>query len=380
MRFVHASDWHLGRLFHGLHLTDDQAHVLDQIVDLVRDARADAVVVAGDVYDRAVPPPDAVRLLDDVLHRLVADLGVPVVLIAGNHDSGERLGFGARLLADRGLHVFGPAPRGAGRVELRDEHGPVSIVAVPYAEPAEVRLALGAEDVHDHDAALAALLQGVGAPQGRSIAVAHAWVVGGEPSESERPLTVGGSGTVGADRFDSFSYAALGHLHRPQSVASPTIQYSGSLLKYSFSEAAHAKSVSLVEIDGTGAVTVERVPLSPRHDVRVLEGRLDHLLAAGGAGARDDYLLVRLTDREPLLDAVGKLRQVYPNVLQVERVALGAVGSAAAAAARHARMPQEDLFAAFFREVEGESLGPRERGVLERAVADLRRGEREAGP
>src|SRR3954464_6712037 len=254
MRFLHTADWHLGRLFHGVHLTDDQRHVLNQVVEIARDSRPDVVLVAGDIYDRAVPPPEAVELLDEILSRLVIELKLPVVLIAGNHDSPGRLHFGSRLLAERRLYVTGHLPARCEALVLEDAHGPVSFYAIPYAEPSTVRQCLECPEVTDHNAAMAAILARVreNCPVSpRSVIVAHAFVAGGQECESERPLSVGGAGTVDVSCFAGFDYVALGHLHRPQKIHCPggLVQYSGSLLKYSFDEADHSKSVTLVEMD-----------------------------------------------------------------------------------------------------------------------------------
>src|SRR4051794_5547711 len=188
LRFLHTADWHLGRLFHGVHLTDDQRHVLGQFVDLARDTKPDVILVAGDVYDRAVPPPEAVELLDEVLSRLVLDLKLPVVLIAGNHDSPRRLHFGSRVLAGGGLDVAGNLPKTCTPLTLSDDHGPVHFYAVPYAEPAVVRACLSCDDLEDHDAAMRAVLDGIRAahPKNeRAVLVAHAFVAGGTECESE---------------------------------------------------------------------------------------------------------------------------------------------------------------------------------------------------
>ena len=272
MRFLHTADWHLGRSFHNVSLIEDQAHVLRQLVDLAKDAEVDAVIVAGDVYDRAVPPPDAVSLLSDVLGELALGLGIPVIMIAGNHDSAERLNFGAQLLARSRCHIFGRLGAQPDHVVLEDAHGPVHVLGLPYAEPSVVRERTGA-DLHTHDAAMAHLAAAAAAnvPEAeRSILVAHCFVAGGSESESERPLSVGGAGNVSAAAFEPFAYTALGHLHRPQ-AAGPNARYSGSLLKYSFSEVDHEKSVSLVELDAAGAATVEEVSLTPRRDMRLIE-------------------------------------------------------------------------------------------------------------
>lgn len=376
MRFLHTSDWHLGRLFYGVHLTDDQAHVLDQLVDLARRAKVEAVVVAGDLYDRAVPPPEAVRLLDDVLTRLALAVGVPVLAIAGNHDSPERVGFGARLLAARGVHLAGRLPPST--VELRDRHGPVAFHLVSYAEPAVAREALEEPQIADHAASFAAIVRRIPrAP--RSVLVAHAFVAGGlESPDSERPLSVGGTGTVPPGTFDRFSYVALGHLHRPQAVGRETLRYSGSLLKYGFGEAAHGKSVSVVEMDRSGGCRVEEVPLSPRRDVRRLRGTLAQVLeGAEGDPRRDDYLEISILGREALLDPMDRLRRAYPNVLSLLRPDLERAGEGVAGRTGGARMSESDLFASFFAQVTGGPLEPAHRAAFESVLESLRRAERE---
>lgn len=380
MRFLHTADWHLGRLFHARSLIEDQAHVLDQFVALVREVRPDAVLIAGDVYDRAVPPPDAVALLDDVLARIVVGERVPVVMIAGNHDSAQRLDFGARLMTGQGLHVAGRVGAQASSVTLHDAHGEVRIYALPYAEPAAVRDALGLE-LPSHEAALGAQLAAIRAthPAGvRSVAVAHAFVVGGAASDSERPLSVGGSGAVAAGVFDGFDYVALGHLHRPQTLGT-NVHYSGSLLKYSLSEAGHAKSVSLVELDGAGVARIEPIALKPRHDLRLLRGDLATLIAQAATDPyRDDYVHAVLTDTGALLDPMARLRQAYPNALAMERAVVARSGSASEAGRRLRELDTGALFASFFREVADADLDVDQRRTLDDLLAAMTASERES--
>ncbi len=383
MRLLHTADWHLGRVFHGRSLLEDQAAVLDALVRMVGDERPDAVLVAGDIYDRSVPPADAVRLLDDTLTRIVVGLRTPVFLIAGNHDGPDRLSFGARLMAGAGLRVEAVPVVAPGASVLADAHGEVEIFALPYAEPPMMRNVLGADaQVPDHAAVLAAQMAAVRRardPSRRLVVMAHAFVAGGLDSESERPLVVGAAASVPATVFDDAHYVALGHLHRPQRVARDAIRYAGSLMKYSFSEASHAKGVALVELDGAGRVRVETLPLAPPRDLRIVEGRLAEVLArAPDDPGKDDYLLVRLTDQGALLDAMPRLRAVYPNALAIERPALAA-GGGARAAPRHARVELIDLFGSFVADVAGEPLdAPSRRYVAERIEA-IARGEREAG-
>ncbi|TDN45590.1 exonuclease SbcCD subunit D [Azoarcus indigens] len=447
MRFLHTADWHLGRVYHGMPLLEDQAHVLRDFVRLAAELKPDAILIAGDVYDRSVPPADAVKLLDEVLAELVLGLGLRVAMIAGNHDGPDRLAFGSGLLARAGLTVRGPVEAGAEPLLFDDAHGKVAVHLLPYGEPALVRAALplapaiavkaaaqgtqpkgrpamgqpamgqpvmsqgelfpsaeaapdlanqanpvdpaessapseaAAPRIADHHSALAAQVAAARARQpagARSVAVAHAFVIGGSEAESERPLTVGGSGSVGAELFDGFDYAALGHLHRPQQIGSPRIQYSGSLLKYSFAEADHAKSVSLVTLGAPGELQVERIALAPRRDLRILEGRLDELLAAAASDpARQDYVLARLSDDGALLDAMGKLRTAYPNALAIERSLLQGEGGAHRGG-DHRRMRVEDLFAGFYREMTGQALGEGAAAVLAEVVQRVEREARQA--
>ncbi|MDY5464554.1 MAG: exonuclease subunit SbcD, partial [Megasphaera elsdenii] len=241
MRILHTADWHLGKLFYGNYLTEDQAYVLEQqFLPLLRDEGIDAVVLAGDVYDRSLPPAEAVELFDDIATKITADLKIPFLVISGNHDSPARLSFASRLLAPQGLYIAGELDRLTGPVVLEDEAGPVAFLTIPYAEPAVVRQVLGQETVRSHQQAMEALLawQAQAVPKGaRTVCIAHAFVAGGVAGDSERPLSIGGTDQVTSSLFAPFTYTALGHLHGPQKVTSDTIRYAGSLLKYSFGEA-----------------------------------------------------------------------------------------------------------------------------------------------
>jgi exonuclease SbcD len=394
MRLIHTADWHLGRLFHNVHLTDDQEHLLEQLVALVAEVKPAAVLIAGDLYDRAVPPTEAVELLDSVLTEIVDGYGVPVIAIAGNHDSAVRVGFAASLLRERGLHMVGELPQAASPIVLRDEHGPVHVHALPYADAAEARYAYGDETIHDQQAVAAAgVARALAAtPVGeRRVAVAHAFVAGALESESERPLSVGGATQVPAAVFDGFDYVALGHLHRPQTCGSATVRYSGSLLKYSFAEHDHDKSVSLVEIGAPGSadgdagaagrarVTVESVAFTPRREVRRLEGTLAELLARGAFDPRpDDYVLAALLDRGALLDPIGRLRSVYPNALSIERPLYRAAGAAGERPPRPGSVGDLELFDTFFDYATGERLDEQERVELAAIIDRLERRRREA--
>lgn len=379
MKLLHTADWHLGRQFHQLSLVEDQSFALAALERIVAEERPDAILLAGDVYDRAVPPPEAVALFDRTLGVLAVDQNIPLIIIPGNHDSATRLGFGAGLMSGRGVHIVSTLERALEPITLTGADGSrVNVFALPYTEPPAVRQFLKDETIRDHDGAMAALCDRMKSrfvTGERQVLVAHAFVSGGRDSESERPLSVGGAGTVSAAHFSGFDYVALGHLHSPQSIGEVAV-YSGSLLKYSFSECADAKSVTIVEIPARGAITRRTVPLSARRDVRRIEGELKPLIAAAPDDpGRDDYLHVTLTDDGALLNAMARLREAYPNALHLERRFLEpATGSASRVAARRT-LSDADLFRAFCREVLGADATDAQVAAFGTAADSLRTGE-----
>ncbi len=378
MRFIHTSDWHLGRVLHGARLIEDQAFVLEQLVALVKDAEVDALLVSGDIYDRSVPPVEAVELLDDVLNRIVRGLDVPVFMISGNHDSPERLSFASDFLREQGLHVFGTLSD-IRVVQLRDRHGPIEVVGIPYADPAQVRDAGLGDDVRDHDAAMEALVRecSLRRKATRVVVLAHAFISGGKESESERRLSVGGTGEVGGVRFKGFTYVALGHLHRPQAVGGLGLSYSGSILKYSFSEADDRKGVRVVDIGSGGEPKVEFVELAPRHDVRCMSGRFNQLLETkDDPESREAYLEITLTDRGPILDAMERLRKVYPNVLNIRRPAIELDEGRAVETVDPRKVDRTELFATFFEQVTGKKPTKKEMKAFSSILSEV---DRETG-
>jgi exonuclease SbcD len=376
LRIVHTSDWHLGRTLHGEALLEDQSWALDRMVEMLREVRPDALVVAGDVYDRAVPPPDAVSLLDDFVTR-VASLAIPIVAIAGNHDSPERLAFGSRLLEQRGVHLRGGLDGSARPVEL---DGKGLLYAVPFVDPEVVRGLEGDAEVRGHAAATERVLRRAREDAARrelpTVLVAHAFVQGAaETPDSERPLSVGGTGCVPPAAFDGFDYVALGHLHARQDVA-PRLHYSGSPLKYSFSEARHEKAVAIVEV-GKGAARNEAVPLGAKRDVVRLEGTLAELLSRPDLEKhRGDLVEVTLCDEGYVLDAKSRLQARFAHVLHVLRRELGP-GGAGTFARRVEAAGRDDakLFAAFYETVAGGAPTPEQQAVFEAALAAVARRE-----
>lgn len=371
MKFIHTADWHLGKLVHGLYMTEDQRIVLNQFVKLVEEEKPDAVVIAGDLYDRSVPPIDAVELLDEILFKINVELNTPIIAIAGNHDSAERLSFGSSWYRNSHFYLTGKLQKAFQPIHLKG----VNFYLVPYAEPGMVRHLLDDDTIHSHQDAMKAMIGtiekslNVNEP---NVFVGHAFVLGGSTSESERTLSVGGSGCVGQELFSPFSYTALGHLHSPDAIKHDKIFYSGSLLKYSFSEAKQKKSVQIVEMNENGTFQIRYHSLAPKQDMRELEGYLEELLDPSfyERQKREDYLKITLHDEGALLDPINKLRQVYPNVLHLERkMALADLKkSEQTTVQREEKKSEIELFAQFYQEMTTADFTPEKQQVMAEMV------------
>ncbi len=379
MRLLHTSDWHIGRSLHGTDLLAEQEAVLGGLADVVAAEGVDAVLVAGDVYDRAVPSADATAVLDRVLTRL-RTAGAAVVLTPGNHDSARRLGFASGLLAVSGVHVRAATPLLDEPVLLADEHGEVAVYGLPYLEPDIARHELGLTEGRSHEAVLSAAMDRVradllGRPGARSVVLAHAFVGGGLPSDSERDICVGGVDLVPAAVFDGVDYVALGHLHRPQTL-NPRVRYSGSPLAYSFGEAGHGKQAWLVDLDAGGLAEVRAVPLPAPRRLAVLTGELDSLLTdPAHAAVADHFVSVRLTDPVRPVDPMRKLQARFPHCVHLEWAGSGAPGDGRSYAERVAGRTDLQVAADFVRHVRGQEPSEAERELLGRALLTAGREE-----
>jgi len=378
MRILHTSDWHLGRQFHNVSLIADQQHVLNQLISVIEQQNIDVVLIAGDIYDRSIPPAGAVALLDDVIDQISHKLQIPVVIISGNHDSAQRLAFGARQLAKSGVHIISQLGKFTEPVILNDSHGKVEFYGIPYADPAAVRDVLGV-DVHNHQDAMQALIETIKAcndSEVRSVVIAHCFIDGGEESDSERPLSVGGADKVNYSLFTNFHYTALGHLHGPQFKGNEAIRYSGSILKYSFSEARQKKSVTIVDMDAVGECSIEKIPLNPLRNMRIIEGELNEIIANATDDANsDDYLLIRLLDKHALYEPMAKLREVYPNVLQLEKPNLKLAGERQLLKKENLKKGEMPMFLDFYQQMTNDELDEDATKIVAELLDQIHQGE-----
>ena len=400
MRFLHTADWHLGRIFYGQYLTDDQAHVLEnQFFSILKDEKIDGILLAGDVFDRAVPPIEAIELWDSIITRLAMDYKVPLFVVSGNHDGAERLEVGRSMLSRSGIHIWGSPHHALQPFEFEGADGKVAICPMPFSEPRRIGDALGlgaivskpvdidmSEDslfsyvetdeqepaslnLHNYDQMYQAwsdyLFKQV--PKGmRSIAISHAFVMGGDVGGSERTLSIGGSEQVSPQVFKDFQYTALGHLHGSQRMGADYIRYSGSPLKYSFDEHTQKKSFTIVDMNTKGQVDISTIPVDAKRDVVILEGYFEDLLNNKELQTKhkDDYVQARLLDTMPIMDGMAKLRQVYHRCMTIDLVGRVATPMADMDEAVFKELNERELFNQFAETVWKEPLTEREQQYI----------------
>ena len=400
MRFLHTADWHLGRIFYGQYLTEDQAHVLEhQFFSILKDEKIDGILLAGDVFDRAVPPIEAIELWDSIITRLAMDYKMPLFVVSGNHDGAERLEVGRAMLGQSGIHIWGSPHHALRPFEFESSDGKVAICPMPFSEPRRISDALGfsknesklvdtdmtegslftyvdtneletdALNLHNYDQMYQAWSNYLRnqVPKGmRSIAISHAFVMGGEVGGSERTLSVGGSEQVSPHVFKDFHYTALGHLHGPQRMGADYIRYSGSPLKYSFDEHMQKKSFTIIDMDTKGQVDISTIPVEPKRDVVILEGYFEDLLNNKELQAKhkDDYVQARLLDTMPIMDGMAKLRQVYRCCMTIDLVGRVAAPMADMGDAVFKELNERELFNQFAETVWKEPLTEREQQYI----------------
>ena len=445
MRFLHTADWHLGRIFYGQYLTEDQAHVLEnQFFSILKDEKIDGILLAGDIFDRAVPPVEAIELWDSIITRLAMDYKVPLFVVSGNHDGAERLEVGRSMLSRSGIHIWGSPHHALQPFEFEGADGKVAICPMPFSEPRRIGDALGLGSANNSLQTIQSLENAIDAdtktkakskrskskkasvdiiedslfasvdmadtnladvetndvvtqdldrnnettlnlhnydqmyqawsdylykqvPKGmRSIAISHAFVMGGDVGGSERTLSVGGSEQVSPQVFKDFHYTALGHLHGPQRMGADYIRYSGSPLKYSFDEHTQKKSFTIIDMDVKGNVDISTIPVEAKRDVVILEGYFEDLLNNKELQAKhkDDYVQARLLDTMPIMDGMAKLRQVYHRCMTIDLVGRVATPMADMDEAVFKELNERQLFNQFAETVWKEPLTEREQQYI----------------
>lgn len=319
MRFAHLSDLHIGKRVNGFSMIEDQKYILNQVIEIIKREEVEAVILAGDIYDKTIPSAEAVQVLDDFLIQL-SNLNLPIFVISGNHDSAERLSFGARVLRKSQIYISELYNGEITPITLEDEYGKIHVYLMPFLKPALVRQALGREEIVTYqDAVEMAIHQIPLKEEDRNILVAHQFVIGASKSDSEE-VSVGGLDQISHTLFESFDYTALGHIHGPQHIGKETIRYCGTPLKYSFSEEAHTKSVTIIDLEQKGKTTIRMVPLIPMRDMRKIRGKYEEIINQALADNRslEDYIQITLTDEEDVLNGLENLRKIYPNIMRFE--------------------------------------------------------------
>lgn len=372
MKLLHISDLHLGKRVNEFSMLEEQAHILTQILNIAAEERPDAIAVAGDIYDKQIPPAEAVQLFDDFLVR-TAELNIPLFAVSGNHDSPERVSFGARLMTPCGIYLSQVYSGVSAPVTLTDDLGTVNIFMLPFVRPSSVRRFFPDEKIDTYDEAVRTAVKNMQVDTSqRNIIIAHQFVTGAVRCDSET-VSVGGLDDIGADIFDIFDYAALGHIHGAQNVFRPETRYCGTPLKYSFSEAKQEKSVTIADIREKGRVEIHTVPLSPIHDMREIRGEYMEVTRRGfyTDENRFDYVHITLTDENDIPNAMGKLRTVYPNIMKLDYDNLRTKKSDAISELTVENRSPEDIFAEFYQKTNNAPMSDIQREYISEAVKEL---------
>ncbi len=378
MKLIHLSDLHIGKRVNEFSMIEDQKYILKVILNIIDDEKPDGVLIAGDVYDKSVPSAEAVQLLDDFLCRL-AKRKLPTYIISGNHDSAERLSFGGRLMDMSGIHL---SPVYNGKVEpftLTDEYGKVNIYMLPFIKPVNVRRFFPDSEIESYTDAIKVAVDSMNVDEKeRNIIVTHQFVTGASRSESEE-ISVGGSDNVDASVFDAFDYVALGHIHGPQKIGRESVRYCGTPLKYSFSEANHKKSVTVVEMGEKSKIEIRTVPLVPKHDLREIKGKYEEiLLKENYEGTNtEDYIHITLTDEEDIPDVMNRLRVIYPNIMKLDYDNKRTRSNQAAGKAEgvEKKSPLE-LFSEFYYDRNGQTMSEEQTAFMQNLIEEIWEGEK----
>ncbi|MDU4939599.1 MAG: exonuclease SbcCD subunit D [Clostridium sp.] len=399
MKIIHTGDWHIGKIVNEFSMIDDQRYILNELIKLINLEKPDVLIIAGDIYDRSIPPVEAVDLLNEVFSKILIDNKVKIVAISGNHDSGERVSFGSKILEKEGLYIQGIIEDEIKSIRIDDEEGNVNFYMIPYVDPAILRRKFNNPEIRNHNDAMKAVINRIKPSLNeneRNIVVTHGYVTYKrkdaidkdgenlyeladlEVSDSERPLSIGGTDLIDSDNFDCFDYVALGHLHGRQKVGREEIRYSGSLMKYSFSEINHKKGVVIIEIDGNKRINIRQEELRPKRNMRIIKGPLDELIKAGleDCSNREDYIQAILTDEGEIIDPIGKLRSAYPNIMILKREEKKDIGTSLTAASKGYKSKTElELFEEYYDRLGSGEFTEEKKEVIRNVVNEVFREE-----
>ncbi|HHV00781.1 MAG TPA: exonuclease SbcCD subunit D [Defluviitoga tunisiensis] len=361
MKILHTADWHIGKIIYGEYMLDDQRYILSQLLNYLKEESVDALVISGDLFDRAVPPAEAINLLNETLSKIVLEFRIPTIIISGNHDSAERLEFLNGILSGMDLHIEGVLKDEVKKVTYTDEYGLVNFFLLPYVDFFKARDLFGM-NFKNKTEVISKFIEKMSIDENeRNVLVAHEYVLGGEESESERVLSIGGSEYIEPSIFEVFDYVALGHLHRPQNILSQKICYPGSLLKYSFSESYHEKGMNIVDFKEKGNINIQKLRFKVKRDMRVIKGFFKEVMEKEQT---DDYLHVILEDENIVVEGMNKLKSRFPNVLSLEYPNSKTNKNIKSLEKDIQKISPIELFEIFFKEVKGRELNLDEKEIV----------------
>ena len=387
MKIFHMGDWHIGKMVNGFSMIEEQSYILQELYKQIEIEKPDLLIIAGDLYDRSIPPIQAVELLNESFSRIILDLKIPIIAIAGNQDGSERVEFGSSLLEKSGLHIFGNLKKEINRVVIEDEYGPVNFYPIPFADVAVIRDLYEDNSIKTFNEGMKKVVEEIAKDidkNQRSIAIAHGYVtkLKGEEvdileeSDSEKPLSIGGTDYIDSEIFKDFNYTALGHLHGPQKVGSDRVRYSGSLMKYSFSEIRQKKGITVVDINEIGEVSIRLIEIKQKRDFREVRGNLEEILKNPDLDKEnvEDYIRVILEDKGEILDPMSKLRSIYPNIMELikaEFVNKNNIDNKARANVKE--KSKFILFEDFYKDITGEVCSQEEGTIMKDIINKLER-------
>lgn len=388
LKIFHLSDLHLGKIVNNFSMIEDQAYVLEQLYVHIENEKPDVVLLAGDLYDRSIPPVQAVELLNQMFFKIVKTLNTPIIAISGNHDSSERIDFGSSLFYQTSLYINGVLKPNIDKITLQDNLGPVNFYPIPFSDPAVIRNLFEDENVKSFDDSMKKIVSNMDIDTAqRNIAIAHGFItcinnngedeISLETSESEKMLSIGGTDHINASLFEHFDYTALGHLHSPQKVSSDKIKYSGSLIKYSFSEANQKKGITVVELFEKGNLKIDFIPFELKRNFRILEDSLENILKnATSDQNKEDYIKAIITDKGELLDPMAKLRAVYPNAMElVRKERYIASQNTERSISNIKNISKLSLFENFYEEITGEKCADYELDIIKEIISAVEGSE-----